>query len=168
MTPLQLKILDQVREWIAVGGIEPTYQEIADGVGCARSQAFRSVAALVEAGHLTKRPGSRGVRLADRADLRAVPSDELRGELARRGETLEALSRHRDESATGRGRPCALESCAVLVGRGQLFCRQHWFALPAELQGAVKRTWAARDERAFGQALLHARDWLERNGRRRA
>lgn len=167
MSPLQLRILDAARELLAVSGIEPTYRELAKYVGCSLSKAHDAVEALVGSGHLAKAAGPRGIRLVDRADLRAVPSDELRGELARRGETMGALTR-RDDSFTGRGRPCAAECCGELVGRGRLFCRRHWFMLPTELRDTILRTFARRDQVGFERALTRARDLIDTGVERRA
>lgn len=166
MTPRQIKILDAVREMLAVGGYSPTYRELAAVMDCAVSKAFEAADALVRSGHLAREPGSRGLRLAGRVDLRAVPSDELRGEIARRGETLGALS-VRDKTFYGRGRPCAADSCGAEVNLGQLFCRIHWFALSRELQDGIKHAFARRDVDRYQALVSEARDLIDSGAWRR-
>jgi hypothetical protein len=167
MSPHQVQTLDFVRERIAGAGYCPTYREIAAEVGTTPSYAHRLVAELVDAGKLRRRPGARrGLELADRADLRGVPSDALRDELARRGETLGALSR--EPRAYGRNPGCAADTCGAAVERGHLFCRTHWFALDRDLRDGLltahsraRRTRSPADASAYQALLTQARDAID-------
>jgi SOS-response transcriptional repressor LexA len=85
MSPLRLEVLDFVREELAATGCAPSYRAIQRRFGMGSpSNAHAAVSRLVEAGLLVRSPGrDRGLRLPG-ADLRAVPSESLRAELARR------------------------------------------------------------------------------------
>ncbi|MEJ2061452.1 MAG: transcriptional repressor LexA [Gammaproteobacteria bacterium] len=66
MHPKQAEILQYLRDYQALHGRAPTLGEIGRAVGLAsRSTAHYHVNALVEAGHLERSPGWRGVRLAE-------------------------------------------------------------------------------------------------------
>jgi hypothetical protein len=54
--------------------------------------------------------------LPDRIDLTGIPTEQLRGELARRGVTLDALDGRR--CSWNEGRACAANHCYDRVGRG--------------------------------------------------
>jgi SOS-response transcriptional repressor LexA len=85
MSRLRLAVLDFVREEIAATGCAPSYREIQRRFGRrSPSSAHAAVSSLVEDGLLIRVPGrDRGLRLPG-ADLRAVPTESLRAELARR------------------------------------------------------------------------------------
>lgn len=160
MTPLHARVLDNVREAIAVGGLTPTIADVAKLTDTPYGTALYAVRALVEAGLLAKEKSGRGLRLADAPDLRGVSTDELAGELARRGVTLASLDRTAPR-ALGRVVTCAADSCAVAVERGHLMCRQHWFALPPTLRERITRSNARRDRDAFARAVTEARDLID-------
>lgn len=158
MTPLQLQVLDYVRE-LSDGGISPSVRQIAARIGAkSPSTAQRVIEGLVRDGHLARRPGStRSLRLADQPDLRRATSDALRAELARRGETTEAL-RVPEARAYGRRISCAADTCGIAVQRGHLFCRTHWFALPDDLRAGILGAFRARDTARYQQLVGQARD----------
>lgn len=158
MTPNQLAVLDHVRERLTNIGHCPTVREIADHVGCGVSNAHRLIEKLVEQGALRRTADkARSLALPDRPDLRSVGSDVLHAELARRGETLEALS-HGQRLAFGRVRTCAVDACLHKVEPGHLMCRAHWWALPQELQVAIKDAHAAQDLPTYRRLVGEARD----------
>lgn len=166
MTPQQARALDFIRDYRALRGISPTYQEIAEAVGLiGKAGGHRLVAALVEQGRVRLIPHkARGIELVDAVDLIAVPTDALRAELARRGVTMDALMTPRviGPSATPR---CAHNHCAEMVERGQMFCRAHWYALSHDRQRAITEAFGRRDPAAFEAAVRAARDALTRMAR---
>nr|WP_277991073.1 helix-turn-helix domain-containing protein [Sphingomonas panni] len=158
MTPTQLAVLDHVRERLTNIGHCPTVREIADHVGCGVSNAHRLIEKLVEQGALRRTADkARSLALPDRPDLRSVGSDVLHAELARRGETLEALS-YGQRLAFGRVRTCAVDGCVQMVTPGHLMCRAHWWALSPELQTAIKDAHAAQNLPTYRRLVVEARD----------
>lgn len=160
MTPLHTRVLDNVREAIAVGGLSPSVADVARLTNTPYGTANYAVKALIEAGLLAKEKSGRGLRLADAPDLRGVATDELAAELARRGVTLASLDRNAPR-AIGRVVTCAADSCSAPVERGHLMCRQHWFALPRNLRERITHSNARRDTRAFERAVTEARDLID-------
>lgn len=156
MTPRQLQLLDFIRVRLE-NGVNPSYAEIAQGLGFAnRSSAHQIVARLIEAGYLRRGPGhARSLELVERKDLRGTSSDALRAELARRGEAIEL---QREPLGHGRQATCAADTCGVAVQRGRLFCRHHWFKLPHSLRDEILRAHAARDARRYQALVAEARD----------
>ncbi|MGE4321747.1 MAG: hypothetical protein AB7E60_01805 [Sphingobium sp.] len=72
---------------------------------------------------------------------------------------------------------CAAEGCDMIVGRGQMFCRGHYFSLPKGLRDALWSAWRAamnarrgetstieqgRINRAYQQAFQHCCEHLRR------
>ena len=85
MTNHQLQLLDFIREFIAKHGVSPTYREMKSGLGCRSLGIVHGmVNRLVDAGCLVRRPGRPRNLALPGADLRFVPTDQLRAELARR------------------------------------------------------------------------------------
>lgn len=160
MTPLHHRVLENVREAIAVGGLSPTIADVAKLTDTPYATANYAVKVLIAAGLLAKEPKGRGLRLAAAPDLRGVPTDELAAELARRGVTLASLDRNAPR-ALGRVVTCAADSCGVAVERGHLMCRQHWFALPAPMRELILRSNARRDRGAYERAVWAARDLID-------
>lgn len=159
MTPLQLAVLDFVVERLTNIGCAPKLDEIADHVRGSKTQAHGAVNALVQMGKLKKTTGRwRNIGLVDRPDLRAVGSDVLHAELARRGDTLEALS-HGQRLAFGRVRTCAVDTCGQAVDPGHLMCRGHWWALTPAMQAAIKDAHAAQDLPTYRRLVAEARDY---------
>jgi hypothetical protein len=87
----------------------------------------------------------------------------LFGELARRGITIGSLAE--TPLPTSQGAPCAYEVCSERVGRGKLFCRTHWHAIPAPIRSRIFATFGARNEKAYAAAIDAARDALDRQNR---
>lgn len=85
MTPMQLKVLDYVREQIEQTGTAPSFDEIRAALGHkSKSSTARIVDALVRQGHLHRKTGRhRGLSLTSHP-LEQVPTAELLAELARR------------------------------------------------------------------------------------
>lgn len=167
MTPLHARVLDNVREAIAVGGLSPTIADVAKLTGTPYGTATYAVKALIDAGLLAKEKSGHGLRLPDAIDLRGVATGELTAELARRGVTLASLDRNAPR-ALGRVVTCAADCCATPVERGHLMCRQHWFALPPMLRERITRSNARRDNIAFERAVTEARDLIESGKWRKA
>lgn len=167
MTPSQLKVLDHVREMIAVAGFSPTIREIGVRFDLSVSNAHRIVEALVQGRHLTRSADKvRNLRVVDIADLRAVPTDVIAAELARRGVTLASLNPDAPR-AVGHQPTCAANGCRAAVDRGHLMCRRHWFALPPELRTRILQSNSRRDQSAFERAVTDARDLIENENRRK-
>ena len=158
MTPQQLAALDFIRFEITTFGLAPSIEEIAAKLNVGKSGAHRVVSALVAAGKLKHhRFVARGIDLADHPDLRLVDSQAMRAELARRGETVEALAKRGPIPA--KWNPgCAADGCQEPVTYGHLMCRRHWFMLPRGLQDALKAASARGDRGRFGELLVKARD----------
>lgn len=86
MTPLQLKLLEFVRDRIGQTGLPPTYDELADHAGHrGKSSVHRAIDALVRDGELVRLPkaGARNLRLP-MPSLIAVPTAVLQAEIDRR------------------------------------------------------------------------------------
>lgn len=169
MTPRQLQVLDYVRDMITRGGLAPTYQEIADQLGIVKSKAHEHVQALVRAGKLSTPPNRmRGIELVDNVDLRAVDTERLRAELARRGETLDALERPQRRVFHRDGVSCAASCCDVEVPPGHPFCYDHWRRIsPAtqarliETNRVARKTRNPDDARQYQEAFGQAKDEAE-------
>ena len=50
--------------------------------------------------------------------------------------------------------------CGQVVKRGQLMCRNHWFALPRPMRRAICAAARARRFRAYVAGLREAERWL--------
>lgn len=161
MTPAQLKVLDAVRVRIDAG-FTPTHAEIGRACGVTSQAVGYTLRQLVEMGHLSRHPRRhRAIALPDRPDLRTVSSEHLQAELARRGVTFGAIDGyHRPTMARG-SVTCAADCCQQTVRRGHLFCRQHWFALPVDLQRRILSAFGAQDVEAYELAVTEARDRLD-------
>lgn len=160
MTPLHNRVLDNVREAIAVGGLSPTVADVARLTETPYGTANYAVKSLIAAGLLAKEAKGRGLRLAESPELRGVATADLAAELARRGVTLASLDRAAPR-AFGRTVTCAADSCGVAVERGHLMCRRHWFALPPTLRERITRSNARSDRDAFQRAVTEARDLID-------
>lgn len=161
MTPNELQALDLIRERLAVAGFAPTYRELATEIGVTLSGAHRCVDALVDAGAVKRIPAkSRGLAIADLPDMRPVPTDVLRAELARRGISFAALNPAAPR-AIGHEVTCAADTCGTVVQRGHLMCLTHWRALPLALRDRILRNNVRGSERAFTAAVTEARDLID-------
>jgi repressor LexA len=169
VTPRQLEVLDYVRDMITRAGFAPTYQEIADQLGIVKSKAHEHVQALVRAGKL-RSPANRmrGIELVDTVDLRAVDTERLRAELARRGESLDALDRPQRRVFARGAVACATSCCDVEVPPGHLFCLRHWRRISPVTQSALlhahrvaTETRSAEDVSRYQEAFTKAKDEAE-------
>lgn len=77
--------------------------------------------------------------------------------LSWRGDTLEALSQGQ-RLAFGRVRTCATDGCGSRVEPGHLMCRPHWWALPQDLQVAIKDAHRVQDLPTYRRLVREARD----------
>lgn len=160
MTPRELEVLDFVRDYIELFRFAPTLREIGDKFGFSVPYAWRLVDSLVEAGALVKPSrGARALELGQRpdtVDLTCVSSLQLRGELGRRGLTLDALMI--PEPLAYSGRSCAATCCGIAVERGKLMCRRHWMALPHALQKNIVAAFYARAHDEYREYVREAID----------
>lgn len=163
MTPRQIRAYDFIREELATHGIAPTYNELARYLGLAsKGGAHRIVDRLVEEGKLLRggRGGARKLSLPYAADLTTVPTYLLQAELQRRGVVLGALNIRSIPLLGQIGATCAAGECAVGVKPGMMYCRQHWFVLPRDLQDALKMAHGRGDLEAFSAAKIQADDLI--------
>lgn len=165
MTPLQARVLDEVRDFVAAVGESQTIQMIADRLDVSKGQAYRASEALVSWGLLRRVPGlAQGLRLADEPNLRGVSSETLGAELARRGVTLASLNPRAPRAYGRHTASCAATCCGASVQRGHLFCREHWFVLPAGLRERILRSFGRRDVPGYQAAVAEARDVIDGAG----
>jgi SOS-response transcriptional repressor LexA len=83
MTPLQRKALDFVKQYVAVAGHSPSYDEIGASLGRARSQVHAIVNALVGQNHIVKTGrGDRNIQIVGEG-LSQISSAALLAELMR-------------------------------------------------------------------------------------
>lgn len=141
MTPAQLRVLDYVRDHIAVSGFAPSIEEICRDVGLAgKGHAHKLVEQLVSGGYLLKAPGKkRGLSLADTPDMRGIDSAVLLAELRRRGLVPGAFVEDMPRRVAG-AVSCAVNSCGTPVERGHLFCREHYWAISEETRKRLFKT----------------------------
>jgi hypothetical protein len=149
------KVMEAARTRLEAG-IRPTFRDLGDATGMSAVGAWKHVQKLIGEGRL--RVGPEGIELPDLKDLRSIATDRLRGELARRGVTLDALEE--PKPLWNSGRSCAANHCMERVRRGQLMCRRHWFQLPRDLRSAIMDSWSARHMQAYQEAVEAARDHL--------
>jgi len=160
MTPVQERALAYIRDYIGRAGFSPSYTDVARHLGLvSKSNVHRIVQALCEAGHIRTRPHrARSIELVDRReDLRAVPLDALRAELARRGLTFDALASAPKPLAKGSA-TCAAECCQLVVEEGMLFCRPHWADLPRDLRDDIWKAFRRKDRERFEMLVTEARE----------
>lgn len=86
MTPEMRRTLTHFQEYFAEHGIAPSFRELAAMDGARSTNSIhRRVHALLDRGHLVRVMGrNRAFALAE-ANLASVPTDQLLGELERRG-----------------------------------------------------------------------------------
>jgi hypothetical protein len=160
MTRREADVLAFIRERLGTVGVAPTLEQIAARFGFSKPRASIIISNVVEEGLLLREHrGTDGLRLAEhRVDLTLVPTEQLRGELARRGVTLDALEE--PTPLFNDGRACAANHCTNPVRRGHLMCRHHWFRLPVAYRNDMMNAWASRQVQAFSEALERARNYL--------
>lgn len=156
MTPLQQRAFDFIRDRITEAGYSPTAREVAEELRLPSEGSARGlIDALVRMKKLGKVPGcSRNIVLADAPDLSIVGTGALRAELARRGETLDALVLK--PLPANVGRPCAATYCQERVTPGKLMCRDHWNALPQDLRTRIFAAFRARRVAEYGELVRQA------------
>jgi hypothetical protein len=160
MSPLQMQVLEAVREHVAGMGFSQTRAELAEQLDVTPGTVDHLIEALIRHGQLTRLSGqARNLRIAGQPDLRLVDTASLKAELARRGETLDALTTR--ELPNYAGKSCAADSCQAEVRRGQLFCRTHWFSLPRDLREAILQAHRRRDLARYQELLTRARDLID-------
>jgi len=160
MTPGQLQVLDCVRDMLTYD-VSPSVRDIANACDISVSQAHGRIAALVDCGALERGAGKqRNLKLVGVPDLRAIPTDAIRAELARRGVILDALST-RTRRAVGHEVTCAADTCGAVVQRGHLFCRDHWFKLDEGLRHRILRAFADKDVSTYQRLVAQARDEID-------
>lgn len=150
------KVMDAARERLEAG-LRPTFKELGAATGMSAVGAWKHVQSLIGEGKFVRTRD--GFDLPGRTDLSTVPSEQLRGELARRGLTLDALEEP-PRPLFDKGRVCAANHCLERVQRGHLMCRRHWLRLPIQIRRAITNAWAARHMQAFQEAVEAARNEL--------
>lgn len=151
------KVVDFIRERLETVCDAPSYREVGESIGISAVAAWKHAQRAIDEGIFVKLPNG-ALQLPDSVDLTGVSSGKLRGELARRGVTLDALET--PKLLPNDGRPCAANFCHDRVQRGRLFCREHWFQLPHYMRSAILNAWSARQMQAYSEALEAARDYL--------
>jgi len=89
MTPKQRELLDYIEGYLRLHRYSPSFAEMVEAMGVAsKSRVFKMTAALIEQGYLVRiAAGNRARNLVPaRPELKAFSDQELRAELARRGE----------------------------------------------------------------------------------
>lgn len=152
------QILDAFRTHVETFGGAPTCRELGESVGMSAPGAWNHLQALIREGTLMRLANGK-VMLPGRVDLSPIPTERLRGELARRGVTMDAL----DAPAIpmrSKGRYCAADGCGERVTPGKLMCRRHWFQLPRDMRAAILSAWSARRAEPYQEAVEAARNYL--------
>lgn len=159
MTPAELRVLDYVGEYFDRLAVSPTCTEIARHLDVSPPWAWKLVKSLVDQGALIKRgTGHRAWALPGAPDLRAVATSRLQAELGRRGVTLSALAVPEQRSWSRHAVTCAVDCCDVVVRRGHLMCRTHWFAIPRDMQADILAAFGAQDVEAYGDLVWRAKE----------
>lgn len=153
----RLEVFDFIRSRLDTIGVQPTNREVGEAIGMSAPGVWKHVQALIGGGQLIDL-GKGRIDLPGRTELVVVPTDQLRGELARRGVTLDALER--PKVLMDKGRACAANHCLERVGRGMLMCRRHWFRLPPNYRSSIMSAWSARQSGPYGEAVEAARNFL--------
>jgi DNA-binding Lrp family transcriptional regulator len=159
MTPIEARSLEFVRDFIDTRGFAPSLAEIAKDLNVSRPRVTQLVKSLVDQGQLTKQGRKwRSLEIAGAADLRAVPTSRLQAELGRRGANLSALAVPETRSWSRHAVTCAVDSCDVVVKRGHLMCRTHWFAVPYKMQEGMKLANSAGDGATYQDLFWRAKE----------
>jgi hypothetical protein len=148
------QVMDEYRRYIEGAGMPPSLRHVGDKLGITAPAVYKHRQALLHEGKLVYTNGR--LDLPGRIDLAEVSTQAMRAELARRGETFDALM----SAPIERGRYCAAHHCATKVQPGRLFCRDHWFALPPAMRSDIMNAWRARATQAYGEAVEAARNHL--------
>ncbi len=160
VTPAQARVLDAFRAHVEQFGYEPSFSQLMAATGLkSKSPVKGHIDALVTQGVLVRTPGGKSAyRLAGAPDLRSVPLDAIKAELARRGIIIGALDRVQTRTMSSKVAHCAADGCDVDVQRGHLMCWAHWSVLPRALQHGLFEAHGKRDTATFAGLLAQARD----------
>ncbi|MDH7971746.1 MarR family transcriptional regulator [Sphingomonas sp. AR_OL41] len=159
MTPIEVRALEFVRDFIDTRGFAPSLVEIAKELEVSRPRVTQLVKALVDQGQLTKEGRKwRSLEIVGVTDLRAVPTSRLQAELGRRGVNLSALAVPETRSWSRHAVTCAVDSCDIVVKRGHLMCRTHWFAVPYAMQEGMKLANSAGDGATYQDLFWRAKE----------
>lgn len=158
MTPVEIRTLEFVRDYIDTRGFSPSQVEIADHLGVSKPRVTMLVNALVDQGKLTKGSKQRSLAIVGAIDLRTVPTTVLTAELGRRGVTLNALVAPEQRSMSRHAVTCAVDFCDVIVRPGHLMCRRHWFAVPEDMRDGILAAFGAGDGDAYQDLVWRARE----------
>ena len=63
---------------------------------------------------------------------------------------------------------CDAPGCGLVIARGKLMCRAHWFATPIHLRRAISDAWRERRIRDWSANCLEARSYHAVSADRRA
>jgi hypothetical protein len=165
MTPLQHRVFGMVRDILAACGSAPTTVSLDEQLGLETGTARRVVWLLIARGKLTTEDGTlRTLRLPAGPDLSSCGTDALRAELARRGETFDALQPR--PVGMNEGRECAASACHERVEPGMLMCKRHWWQLPVALQRRIRSAFSGRNRAGYASAVRDAIDHVDHQGAR--
>lgn len=160
MSARDIAVLDFVRDRITEWGFAPTLAEIVEQLGGSRTSIHMTLTRLVDEGRLMRKPAShRGLSLPEAIDLTAIGTEQLRGELARRGVTMDALATPRPLSNYGRA--CAATVCGERVGPGRLMCGRHWYRLPRDLRDNIHAAFNAGASASYQDYVRQAIDLVD-------
>lgn len=154
-TSRRQQVHDYFRDRIEKTGTSPTYRQAGEDLCMTAPGVWKHVDELVDEGALIR--SGRRIDIPQRIDLTLASTDALRGELARRGVTFDALAKPKVLEGN---RFCAAYHCTEQVEPGQLMCREHWFELNADMRSAIMNAWRARHVQAYQDAVEAARDHL--------
>jgi hypothetical protein len=159
VTPVAIRALEFVRDYIDTRGFPPSQVEIADHLGVSKPRVTQLVNGLIDQGRLTKNGNAhRSLAIVGAIDLRTVPTTALTAELGRRGMTLNALVAPEQRSMSRHAVTCAVDFCDVIVKRGHLMCRAHWFAVPDEMRSGILAAFGAGDGDTYQDLVWRARE----------
>lgn len=80
---------------------------------------------------------------------------------ARTSAALAASVQHEHRLAFNR-KSCAAETCGERVRPGRVFCRNHWYFLPAWLRRSIINTFRDAEWEAHQNAIRQAADFIDR------
>jgi len=158
MTPVEVRTLEFVRDFIDTRGFAPSLAEIAEHLDVSRPRVTQLVMSLIDQGRVTRGRKWRSLEVVGATDLRAVPTSRLQAELGRRGVTLSALAVPQTRNWSKHAVTCACDFCDIEVPYGHLMCRPHWFAVPFKMQEEIKQANSAGDVDAYQDLVWRAKE----------
>lgn len=160
MSGRDMAVLDFVREEITNFGRAPTLGEIVVHTGISKTCVHKALTALARDGRLIRQAARhRGLSLPDAIDLTPIDTERLRGELARRGVTMDALAT--PQVLRGDSRACAATLCGDRVGPGKLMCGRHWYRLPRGLRDNIHQAFNAGANDSYRDYVRQAIDLVD-------